>query len=123
MPDRDNPFVWRAKTREGRKGAVRLLEELTEDEVNRYMDMALDQVRHEERLAWLKIALAVAAVAIVAYDLVHGWQNGITNWHVAGLLVAAALGYWPWKVRSYRRLWMRHLSAAKAELARRRVEP
>jgi hypothetical protein len=122
MPDRDNPFAWRAKTKEGRKGAVRLLEELTPEEITRYMDMARDQVRQEERLAWLKLSLAAAAVALVIYDLADGLQNGITTWHIGVLMLAAALGYWPWKVRSYRRLWMKHLTAAKAELARRQQQ-
>jgi hypothetical protein len=119
MPDRDNPFAWRAKAKEGRKGAARLLEELTEEEVSRYMDMARDQVRHEERLVGLKLTLAAVAVVIVVYDMAHGLANGITSWHIGGLALAAALGYWPWKVRSYRLLWMKHLAAAKAELARR----
>ncbi|MBX9926770.1 MAG: hypothetical protein K2Y05_10465 [Hyphomicrobiaceae bacterium] len=123
MPDRDNPFAWRAKTKEGRRGAARLLEELTDEEVARYMDVARDQLNHEERLAWLKVALAATAAALVAYDLAHGYRNGITSWHVGVLGLAAVLGYWPWKVRAYRRLWMKHVAAAKAELARRRAEP
>ncbi len=123
MPDRDNPFAWRAKSKAGRRGAARLLEELTDEEVTRYMDIARDQLNHEERLAWLKVSLATIAAALVAYDLAHGYRNGITTWHVVGLALAALLGYWPWKVRAYRRLWMKHVAATKAELARRRAGP
>ncbi len=50
LPDRDNPLAWKAKTREGKRGARDLLLALTDEEVTRYMGVALDQIRLEERL-------------------------------------------------------------------------
>lgn len=121
MPERDNPFLWRAKSKEGRRGALRLLELLTDEEVSRYMDMASDQVRAEEQRIGLQVLAVMTALGLVAYDMADGLQHGITGWHLAGLLLAAGLGYWPWRVRACRRLWMKHLTAAKAELAKRRA--
>lgn len=121
IPERDNPFAWRAKAKEGRAGAIRLLEALSDEEVARYMEMASDQVRNEERLIWLQLLCSATALGVVIFDMADGLQNGISIWHVSGLLLAAALAYWPWRVRACRRLWLMHVNAAKAELARRRA--
>jgi hypothetical protein len=121
MPEHDNPLAWRAKAKEGRRGAILLLEALTEDEVARYLEMAGDQVRNEERRLWLQLTVGAGAVALLAYDAADGLANGVTSWHVAVLAVALAMAYWPWRARACRRLWMGHVDAAKAELARRRA--
>jgi hypothetical protein len=119
MPERDNPFAWRAKSKEGRAGAVLLLESLTDDEVARYMGVARDQVKLEERHWVVKAGSAVIAVLLA---VVLAWQAlrlGFTRWHFGGLGLAFAMGYWPWRVFACRRLWLKHFDAAKAELARR----
>jgi hypothetical protein len=119
LPDRDNPFAWKQKTREGKLGARDLLTVLTDDEVARYATVVQDQVSMEERYAAIKIASAVCGLGLAAAAIWHGIGAGISKLDAAGLGLAALMVYWPWRVLTCRALWIKHLKAAKAELARR----
>lgn len=121
IPERDNPFAWRARTKEGRAGAIHLLDSLTDEEVARYIDVARDQMQIEERLAALKVASAIFGVALAGYVVWRGLHQGLSGWDFAGLGLACAMGYWPWRVYTCRRLWWKHMKAATAELARRQA--
>jgi hypothetical protein len=119
LPDRDNPFAWKQKTREGTRGARDLLADLTDEEVARYMSVALDQVRLENAQPVLKIGVAIAGCAAVAAALWIGFSQRFSGWDIAGLGLGLAMVYWPWRVLLCRRLWQKHYDAAKAEQVRR----
>ena len=119
LPDRDNPLAWKRKTREGKRGARELLSALTDEEVARYMTVALDQVHLEERLWALKVMCAVAGAAIVGVLAMLGFATQFTGWAIAGLLLGLTMVYWPWRVLRCRQLWQKHFEAAQAEQFRR----
>ncbi|MEQ1697739.1 MAG: hypothetical protein ABL901_18050 [Hyphomicrobiaceae bacterium] len=121
FPDFDNPLAWRRATLEGAQGALKLLGSLTDEEVRRYMAVARDQIAIEQRLAGLKIAIAIAGVGIVAWFLWQGMATGFSKWVVAGLGLGVGMGYWPWRVLKCKQLWQKHFDAARAELIRRNV--
>jgi hypothetical protein len=121
LPDRDNPLAWKRKTLEGKRGARDLLTTLTDEEVTRYMSVAQDQVRLEERLALVKVLSAIGAIVLGVLVAWHVVTSGLARLDVAGLGLAAVMGYWPWRVFKCRQLWLKHLEAARAELARRQV--
>ena len=119
LPDKDNPFAWKQKTREGTLGAKLLLTDLTDDEIARYMSVALDQVRLENKHAVLKALLALAGLALVAAALRDGFAVRFSGWHIGGLGLGMAMVYRPWRVLQCRRLWQRHHDAAQTEQLRR----
>ena len=121
LPDRDNPLAWKRATKQGVLGARDLLTSLTDDEVSRYMLVAQDQIKLEERWAALKVACACAGAALVAILIWRGLGNGFGTWAIAGLGLGLLMGYWPWRVMKCRQLWQKHFEAAKAEQARRQA--
>jgi hypothetical protein len=121
LPDLDNPLAWRRATLKGAHGALKLLEQLTDDEVRRYMAVARDQIAIEDRLAGLKIASAIAGVLVAVCFVWQGMTTGFGTWVIAGLGLALALGYWPWRVLRCKQLWQKHFDAARSELLRRNV--
>jgi hypothetical protein len=121
MPDRDNPLAWKRATQAGAAGARDLLKVLTDDEVARYMGVARDQVALEEQGAAIKIGSAMLGVGLLVFVGWHIVQAGFGRWDIAGLGLAVAMGYWPWRVFKCRRLWLTHFEAARDELALRQV--
>ena len=121
LADRDNPLAWKRATKIGKLRAHELLASLTEDEVARYMQVATDQIRREERWWALKIASALTALVLWALLVRQGFAAGFGKWVIAGLGLALAMGYWPWRVMKCRQLWQRHYDAAHAELSSRRT--
>jgi hypothetical protein len=122
LPDRDNPLAWKAKTREGKRGARELLLSLTDEEITRYMGVALDQMRLEERLAAVKMLCAAGGVAVIGLLLWHGMQTRFDGWAFAGLGLGIGMVYWPWRVLKCRQLWQMHFEAARAEQLRRAAQ-
>ena len=122
LPDRDNPLAWKRKTAEGKAGARQLLVDLTDEEVARYMGVAQDQVRLEERLAAIKMVCAASGAALLSVCLWHGLWDGFHRPEIAGLLLGLMMVYWPWRVFKCRQLWQSHLHATRVELARRQIE-
>jgi hypothetical protein len=121
LPDRDNPLAWKRKTREGRRGAHDLLTALTDEEVARYITLAHDQMRLEERLMALKALSAVCGAGLIGAIAWHGSRVGLGSWHIAGLGLGVAMGYWPWRVLKCRQMWKKHFEAARAEQLKRQV--
>ena len=119
LPDRDNPLAWKRATKVGKLGALDLLKSLTDEEVSRYVDVARDQIRLEERWLSMKIACAICGAGLVAFFLWRGFDTGFGQWTVAGLGLGLVMGYWPWRVWKCRQLWQIHFNAALAEQARR----
>ena len=121
FPDFDNPLAWRRATREGAQGALALLGSLTDEEVRRYMAVARDQIRNEERLAGLKIASAIGGVLIAGWFIWQGMATGFGKSVIAGVGLGMVMGYWPWRVLKCKVLWQKHFDAARAELTKRDV--
>jgi hypothetical protein len=119
LPDRDNPLAWKRATREGKLGARDLLTTLTDDEVARYLSVVEDQIKLEERGAWLKIASAIAGAALLGFLTWYGLDAGFGGWVIAGLGLGLVMEYWPWRVMKCRQLWQTHFKAARDEQARR----
>ena len=119
LPDRDNPLAWKRKVAEGRLGAKELLTTLTDEEVGRYMAVAQDQVKIEERYTPVKIASALAGVAVLCMVFLTGFRSGFHGPVLAGLGLGLAMVYWPWRAMKCRELWLKHFAAAKAEIERR----
>jgi len=96
------------------------LSALTDEELERYREIAADQVKRETKDRWLQLVLAGLALAAAAWflgELVLGvyWVSAIL---ILGL--SAALGYWPYRRARTRRLWQAHCAAVRAEQERRR---
>ena len=121
FPDFDNPLAWRRATREGAQGALALLGLLTDEEVRRYMAVARDQIRSEERLAGLKVASAIVGLVVVSWFAGAGVRIGFTGWMIAGLGLGSAMVYWPWRELKCKQLWQKHFDAARDELTKRNV--
>ncbi|MBU2581064.1 MAG: hypothetical protein KJ622_05030 [Alphaproteobacteria bacterium] len=98
-----------------------LLGVLTEEELDQYGQMALDQVRHESSRAAIHATMLLAAVALIGWA---GWT--IYRLGEAGALVYLALAaaglliYMPWRSVKTRKLWLGHYARVEQELARRR---
>jgi hypothetical protein len=92
---------------------------LTDEELSRYGQIAMDQYRREARLWWAQGLVTLAAL---------GW----TLWAIHGLVtercerlallmlgLSAVLGYWPYRKAKSRRLWWGHYVAVTEEQGRR----
>jgi hypothetical protein len=93
---------------------------LTDEELERYREIAGDQVNRELKHRWLQLALAGLALVAAAWFM-SGIILGV-YWVSAILILglSAALGYWPYRRARTRRLWQAHCAAVQAEQARRR---
>ena len=112
-------MAWKKKVAEGRLGARELLTTLTDEEVGRYMAVAQDQVRIEERYTAVKVASGFGGAGMVGAALVWGMRSSF-GWPVlAGLGLGLGMVYWPWRAMKCRELWLKHFAAAKAEIERR----
>jgi len=119
FPDRDNPLAWKRKVAEGKRGARELLTTLTDDEVGRYMSVAMDQVHIEERHKGLKVASAVLGLLVVIAAVAIGWHAHFGGRVLSGLGLGIAMVYWPWRALTFRKLWLKHFEAARTEQERR----
>lgn len=106
---------------ENATGWLGLLTSLTDEELARYGEIAADQRRQEWRHAWAQVLLVIAAVASIVWVLRAIALNGLSWPPVAGLAVALAFAYWPYRQWVVRKLWRRHLQAVEREKARRRA--
>lgn len=100
-----------------------LLGVLTEEELDQYGQMAMDQVRRETRRGVLHALMLIAAVALIT---VAGWRiyfTGELGWLVVLALASAGLFvYIPWRSVKTRKLWLGHYERVKQEIARRQGE-
>ena len=97
-----------------------LLGVLTDEELDQYGQMAMDQVRQETNRTILHLLMLLGAVALIFWA---GWTIyyvGKTGWPVYLALAAAGLFvYIPWRSVKTRKLWLGHYDRVKQELARR----
>ena len=97
-----------------------LLGVLTEEELDQYAQMAMDQVRHETSRAVLHVAMLIAGLGLVGWA---GWtiyRLGEAGWSVyLALATAGVCIYIPWRSVKTRKLWLRHYARVKQELERR----
>jgi hypothetical protein len=98
---------------------VELLSTLTDDELRRYREIALDQRDLEYDKWWAQIALWLAAIAALAWGLWQMMEMGVTSRALTALVAAGAFAYWPYRKVKMRRLWKGHCEAVAQELARR----
>jgi hypothetical protein len=97
-----------------------LLGSLTDEELDRYSEIAGDQLQHELRHRWLQLALAGLALGSAVWvmrGLLLGHYGGMA---LLALGLSAVLGYWPYRKARTRRLWRAHRTAVLAEQTRRR---
>ena len=97
----------------------RVLRMLSDDELERYGAIALDQYDHELRHWWAQI-LAIAAALVVLFLAVRGLiVSGMARYGVLALGFCWGLSYWPYRSAKTRALWWGHYAAVLAEQARR----
>jgi hypothetical protein len=92
---------------------------MTDDELRRYREIALDQRNLEYDRWWAQILLWLAAIAALAWSLWQMMNAGLTGRALTALVAAVALAYWPYRKVKMRRLWKGHCEAVARELARR----
>jgi hypothetical protein len=96
-----------------------LLSAMSNDELVRYGQIALDQYRRELRYWWAQGLLGLAAVGGAAIML-----RGLVLWGYSGsglltLGLSALMGYWPYRSAKTRKLWWGHYTAVLEEQMRR----
>lgn len=100
-------------------GWLALLSALTDDELRRYGEIAVDQRKLEYDHWWAQVLLWVAAVVSLALGVWQLGVGGVTTRAVLALAAAVAFGYWPYRKARMRRLWQGHCEAVAREQARR----
>jgi hypothetical protein len=98
---------------------IGLLQLLSDDELQRYGAIALDQYDKELRYWWAQALFAIGAVvsgALLARGLV---VSGVGRLAFLTLGFSWVLGYWPYRSAKTRALWWSHYAAVLAEQARR----
>jgi hypothetical protein len=96
-----------------------LLSALTDEELRRYGEIAVDQKKLEYGHIWAEAVLWLAAVTALAWGLWQFVQSGVTRPVVLAVATSAACAYWPWRKMHMRRLWQGHYEAVAQEQARR----
>lgn len=96
---------------------------LTDEELSRYGQIAMDQYRREARLWWAQGIVSLAAVAWAFWG-VHGLvTERCERLALLTLGLSAVLGYWPYRKARSRRLWWGHYLAVTEEQGRRLASP
>lgn len=102
-------------------GWLKLLSSLSDDELDRYGQIAADQRRIEWQYGWAQMLCVVGSVASVGWFGREYMDDGLT-WRVGAIAgLAAALAYWPYRKAIVRRLWGKHCKAVARETAQRRA--
>ena len=104
------------------EGWLQLLQSLTDDELDRYGEIALDQRNVELDHWWaqvLSMVGACVAFGCAVWAFIIGESVSIALFFV---LVAIVLGVWPYQKAKMRSLWGKHCKAVAEEKARRSRE-
>ena len=96
-----------------------MLSSLTDDELNRYGEIAQDQRNLEYDRWWAQVLCMLAAGGGFVLAAREFWSGGNTRTAVALLIAAIAAGIWPYRKAKMRRLWNRHCRAVAQEQGRR----
>jgi hypothetical protein len=100
-------------------GWLGLLSALTDEELDRYGEIARDQRNLEFEKAWAQGLCVIGAFIAFGFAVREVINQGVTQACVALLLAAAALGFWPYQKARMRWLWNQHCAAVAREKARR----
>jgi hypothetical protein len=95
---------------------------LTDAELRRYGEIALDQRNLEYDRWWAQVLLWLVASAALAWGLWQLVDEGVTGRALAALGAAVAFAYWPYRKVKMRRLWKGHCEAVAQEQARRETK-
>ena len=101
------------------EGWDELLKVLSDEELDQYAEMAMDQVRQERRWAWAQLILLAASMALTVWFVWRAARHGPDMSTLYAFALAIGLIYWPWRSAKTRRLWQGHCTAVKQEMARR----
>ncbi len=101
------------------EGWHELLDALTDEELDQYGRMAIDQVRLEVRWAWLQVILVALGLALAGWTVVKTLEIGFDRTRFFSFALAGALLYWPYRSARTRALWKGHNNLVRRELARR----
>lgn len=97
-----------------------LLGYLTDEELDQYGRMALDQARKERARLSLHILLVLAALGLIAWASWTIYHVGEAGWLVYLELIAAGIClYIPWLSIKSRERWLGHFARVNEERARR----
>ncbi len=98
---------------------LRLLSELTDDELVKYCEIAKDQRDLEFERFGAQILCGLGMLLALAMGVYEALQNGMTNLAVVCMILAVALGFWLLQKSRTRRFWNKHCAAVAREQARR----
>ena len=102
-------------------GWLDLLSSLTDDELDRYGEIAADHRRLEWQHGWAQMLCIAGSLASLGWLVRECMMNGLTWRGGIILALAAALGYWPYRKAIVRRLWGKHCKAVAREAAQRQT--
>ncbi|MGI9426943.1 MAG: hypothetical protein ACR2PA_27440 [Hyphomicrobiaceae bacterium] len=100
---------------------LNLLSTLTDDELNRYGEIAQDQRNIEYDRWWMQVLCIVGAVCAFGWALRESLVSGGSRWVLLLLATSLALAIWPFRKARMRRMWNRHCQAVSREKARRQA--
>ncbi|MGI9521642.1 MAG: hypothetical protein ACR2PG_08340 [Hyphomicrobiaceae bacterium] len=98
---------------------LKLLKTLTDDELEKYSQIAADQRDVEYDRWWAQVACMLGTIAALVLAVRMLAMGGQTRSAILFAVVAIAVGIWPYRKARMRRLWQRHLIAVDRERARR----
>ncbi|MEL7048353.1 MAG: hypothetical protein AAFO75_05210 [Pseudomonadota bacterium] len=100
-----------------------LLGALTVDELQKYAEIASDQISKEQKWALGYLALLVISLGCLGWVGLGIAKSGLTMMYGLGLALAGLLAYWPYRSMKTKKLWRGHCDAVKIELAKRKTAP
>ena len=98
-----------------------LLSTLTDDELDRYGEIAKDQRNLEYDRWWMQILCIVGAICALGWAVREMVASGGLRWVLVLLAASLALAVWPFRKARMRRMWDRHCKAVSQEKARRQA--
>ena len=109
-PDTDDAEDW-----------LKLLSSLTDDELDRYGEIARDQRNIELGRWWAQVLCVFAACIAFGFFVRDLVVEGGTRTGLLLLAVTVVLGIWPYRKAKMRLLWDKHCAAVTREKARRQA--
>jgi len=98
---------------------LKLLSELTDDELVKYGEIAKDQRNLEFERSRMQVIGGIVALVALVLGVREGIQNGMTGLTVICLVLAGIPGFWIFQKSRTRRFWSKHCDAVTQEQTRR----